>query len=237
MQKKKHKVVNGIEYKHCYKCDKWKVLRLFHRSKRSWDNLRDDCKLCNKTYKAMYTAANKDKIKKNGKAYRLKNKDKIAAKTSKYYFANKERTKEARKKTWQIWYKNKYPEYRKKNIERIRENSRKTMLKKCKTPKGNLNRRMSCGIYKSLNGNKNHVAWQKLVGYTVDDLIEHLKTTMPEGFTWDGYLSGKLHIDHVLPISSFNFTKPEHQGFKDCWALKNLQLLTAFDNLSKGSRV
>ncbi|GAI90817.1 unnamed protein product, partial [marine sediment metagenome] len=54
-------------------------------------------------------------------------------------------------------------------------------------------------------------------------LKEHLENTMPERYTWQNYLDGKLHIDHIKPKSVFSFTKPKDIGFKRCWALDNLQ--------------
>jgi len=44
-----------------------------------------------------------------------------------------------------------------------------------------------------------------------------------------------MHIDHIKPVASFNYTTTECVDFKKCWALKNLQPLWATDNLSKGS--
>lgn len=45
------------------------------------------------------------------------------------------------------------------------------------------------------------------------------------------------HIDHKLPVASFNFDSPEHLDFKKCWALENLQPLWAKENISKGAKV
>lgn len=38
-------------------------------------------------------------------------------------------------------------------------------------------------------------------------------------------------------IAVHNFETTEDDDFKRCWALSNLQLLPAFDNLSKGSKI
>jgi hypothetical protein len=45
------------------------------------------------------------------------------------------------------------------------------------------------------------------------------------------------HINHVIPISAFNFSSPEDIDFKKCWALKNLRPLWAKDNFSKNARL
>jgi len=79
--------------------------------------------------------------------------------------------------------------------------------------------------------------WEDLVGWTVKDLEKRLRKTMPKGHTWKDFKNGKLHIDHIIPISAFNYTKPEHTDFKRCWALKNLRLLPANENLVKHNRL
>lgn len=101
----------------------------------------------------------------------------------------------------------------------------------------NLNRRMTIAIWNSLKGNKNGRRWEALVGYSCNDLIKRLKKTMPKGYTWEDFLKGKLHIEHKIPISVFNYAKPEHTDFKKCWALKNLQLLPAKENWSKRNKL
>jgi len=99
--------------------------------------------------------------------------------------------------------------------------------------KFNLNEKISSGIRTSIKNNKNGRHWETLVEYTLKDLQKRLQKTMPEGYTWEDFMNGKLHIDHIIPKSVFNFTKPEHIDFKKCWALKNLRLLPAKENLSK----
>jgi len=105
-------------------------------------------------------------------------------------------------------------------------------------PKFRLNENVSRGIRNSLNskgGSKNGYHWKDLVGYTESDLVKHLEKQFVNGMTWENY--GEWHIDHVCPISKFNFTDPSHTDFKRCWSLKNLQPLWAFDNISKKDKL
>ena len=87
----------------------------------------------------------------------------------------------------------------------------------------------------SLKDGKNGRGWEKLVGYTAKQLIKHLEKQFGLGMSWDNY--GEWHIDHEIPVSVFNFIKPEDIDFKRCWALSNLQPMWAYDNLSKGSKI
>lgn len=129
-------------------------------------------------------------------------------------------------------------QYCKNNPEKIKEYMKQWTRKKYKTDlKFNLNQKISRAISHSLKGNKNGRHWENLVGYNCDDLIKRLKRTMPEGYTWQDYLNGKLHIDHIIPIAIFNFDSVENPDFKRCWGLKNLRLLPARENLKKGSKL
>jgi hypothetical protein len=121
--------------------------------------------------------------------------------------------------------------YRKEFINRYYLQRRKIDLK------FNLNGRISVAMGHSLKGNKAGRHWEDLVGYTLDDLLKRLKKTMPQGYNWQNYLDGELHIDHIIPISAFNFTKTEHIDFKRCWALGNLRLLLAMKNWKKHAKL
>lgn len=79
--------------------------------------------------------------------------------------------------------------------------------------------------------------WERLLGYTAEELKSHLESTMPLGFTWSDFLSGELHIDHKRPLSSFSYTSTSDRDFLQAWSMSNLQLLTSADNMEKGSRI
>ena len=194
------------------------------------------------------------------KEYQKNNKEKIKECKNKWYLENRERTLKQK----EIYYKNNKKEmieyhrkYCKSNSEKLKEYQRKYMKeyrniykeklnnernkwvkKKNKINlKFNLNNRISSAVRHSLKGNKNGRSWEKLVGYTLKDLIKRLKKTMPRGYTWQDYLEGRLHIDHKIPISAHNYTKSEHTDFKRCWALSNLRLLSVRENLIKNSKL
>ena len=129
-------------------------------------------------------------------------------------------------------------QYKEDNREKLNKQKREYEKNKCKIDlKYHLNCRMKNAIWKSLRGNKTGNHWEDLVGYTCEDLIKRLKKTMPKNCCWQNYMEGKLHIDHIIPKSVFNFTKSGHIGFQKCWALKNLQLLPAKENISKNNKL
>ena len=72
------------------------------------------------------------------------------------------------------------------------------------------------------------------LGYTINELKEHLEKLFVGGMDWDNY--GEWHIDHIKPVKMFEYKTVKDEGFKECWALKNLQPLWAADNIRKGCR-
>mgnify|MGYP005749717039 CR=1 FL=1 len=46
--RKQHKHLNGAEHKHCGKCDTWKELKDYGKSKPKWDGLHSMCKVCDR---------------------------------------------------------------------------------------------------------------------------------------------------------------------------------------------
>lgn len=87
----------------------------------------------------------------------------------------------------------------------------------------------------SLKGRKAGCRWESLVGYTLADLMKHLKSKFARGMTWSNI--GKWHIDHIRPRCAFKYATHRSGQFQLCWALKNLQPLWKLDNLRKGSRL
>ena len=77
---------------------------------------------------------------------------------------------------------------------------------------------------------------EELCGYTPKKLREHMESLFREGMSWDNYGRDGWQIDHIRPVSSFNYTTTECEDFKKCWELNNLQPLWAKDNMSKGNK-
>lgn len=101
-----------------------------------------------------------------------------------------------------------------------------------------LNKRISTSINNSLKkGVKNYRHWEFLVGYSYEQLKSYLEFTIPFGYSWFDFLSGELEVDHIIPVSAFDFDIPEHINFKLCWALKNLRLLPKTENRRKSNKI
>ena len=72
------------------------------------------------------------------------------------------------------------------------------------------------------------------LGCSIDQLKAHLESKFEVGMTWENYGPKGWHIDHIIPLSSFNLTNLEE--LKKACHYTNLQPMWAEDNWSKGAK-
>jgi ribosomal protein L28 len=73
------------------------------------------------------------------------------------------------------------------------------------------------------------------LGCSLDQFKFYFEAKFTEGMSWDNFLAGKIHIDHIIPCASFDLIKPEEQA--KCFHYTNLQPLWCEDNIRKGARL
>lgn len=137
-------------------------------------------------------------------------------------YRSKNKNKEKINKTKKIYIKN--------NKERINKIRRIYDKNRRNTIKGRLNSKMSSGVRKSLLLGKNGRSWESIVGYTVQDLENHLTKLFVDNMSWENVLNKEIQIDHILPKELFEYENEEDIRFKLCWSLSNLQPLWKEDN-------
>ncbi len=202
--------------KRCTRCGEIKNVSEFSGKKK----LECRCKVCARADAKAYRIANQDKVKESQKVYRYINRDRRNEQRRAWYKTNRSKALAYCKK-WnkanREWHNNRQKELRKNDLK-IR-----------------LNINMGNSIRKSIRSGKGKEHWEGIVGYTIENLKRHLEKKFKQGMSWENY--GKWHIDHIVPISVWNFETPEHEDFKRCWALKNLQPLWAEENLKKRAKL
>lgn len=126
-------------------------------------------------------------------------------------------------------------EWAARNPDRKRENLRNWHRERRKaSPAYRVRAALSAYLYFCLRGGKSGRRVEELLGYTVDDLRSHLERQFAKGMTWHNY--GEWHIDHIIPVSSFDFRSADDSAVRQCWALANLRPLWAEDNIRKGNQ-
>lgn len=75
----------------------------------------------------------------------------------------------------------------------------------------------------------------ELLGCDKNVFLNHLESQFTEGMTWENYGLKGWHVDHIIPLSSFDLTN-EDEVKKACH-YTNLQPLWWQDNLEKGNKI
>jgi len=97
--------------------------------------------------------------------------------------------------------------------------------------KGNLSGRLSDLI----NKRNLSINTLELIGCDRETFLSYIEKQFTEGMTWENYGLKGWHVDHILPLSSFDLTM-EDEVRKACH-YTNLQPLWWQDNLEKGNKV
>jgi len=222
-----------IKKKYCPKCDKNKFISQFYKAKGRGDSLAGWCKLCELKQEKKYRARPEIKIKKDKyhKEYRARmkklGKDPVIA------AARKEKQRKYYKKNRIRILKN-VKRFNQKVKSKLTRNKR-MKIKRQTDPKLKLSENIFSSMRYSLKTNRAGKKWQASVGYSINELKAHLEKKFKNGLTWKKFFKESYHLDHIKPISSFNYTKPEDKEFKQCWALSNLRVMKGVDNMRKGS--
>ena len=160
------------------------------------------------------------------KKYAEKNKEKLSEYYKEWAKANK------------IDLKIKQTKWREENKEHVNKYKRDyERNRRREDPKYRLGVRTRTAVYTCLK-EANVAKYRRtfdLLGYSIEKLMIHLEALFTVGMTWDNY--GEWHVDHKIPMNSFQFESTDDIEFKECWKLSNLQPLWGPDNLTKGTKL
>ncbi len=169
---------------------------------------------------------NKEKIKEQKRNSYLRNKEYVLSKAKEYYLKNKNKKLAYQKKYKKENY-TKISEYQKKYTKKRRKNDIQYKLS------NDLRRRILLALQKK-DIRKTYKTID-LIGCTLDQLVNHLEKQFKSGMTWENRGFNGWHIDHIIPISSFDLTDIEQQ--KICFHYSNLQPLWAKENILKSNKI
>lgn len=160
----------------------------------------------------------KEKIKARGKTYREKNRDIINAKNFNY------RHNPVNKSKYNIYHQ----EYQKNKIKKD------TFYKLIR-----LMRQRTYVLIKDYKMAKYKKTIELLGAPNREAVLNHLQNTAINNgylnFDINNYDSNKYHIDHIIPVDSFDLTKEEEQ--RKAFHYTNLQILLAKVNIKKSNKV
>jgi hypothetical protein len=215
----------SVESALCVKCNQTKPALEMVRKENKRSGIGNACLECLSKHSSERYKANPDPAKERARAWEAANKAKVKAKNAAKYKENPD----ALRVYFTEWKENnrgKYLEALKRKNAKLRQ-----------SPNRRIRDRISQGIRFSIRTGKGGRSWEKLVGYTLDDLVKRLKSTLPPGYEWNEHSLKGLDIDHIIPVSAFNFQSTDDIDFKRCWGLKNLRLLPKTENIRKGGKI
>jgi len=193
------------------------------------------CRDCFRVYSAEWRKKNPEKSRAHSATWRKKNPDKEKAKWAKWRRNHPEYEKEKR-----IKRQHNNPEYNKEKGIRWRRDhpeyySVYERERKINDPNFRMIKDIRSAVCKVLRGKLRSGHTIDLLGCSVDDLRKHIERQFQPGMTWENRGRYGWHIDHIIPLSYFDFSDPEQQ--KRAWHYTNLQPLWAADNLSKNNKI
>ena len=131
-----------------------------------------------------------------------------------------------------------HQKWREKNIDKHREYKRKyEKHRKDTDPIYKLISNFRTAIYtvlKESNVDK-YGHYFDILQYTPEELITHLELQFKDDMSWDNY--GVWHVDHMLPITSFDIREMGDEEFMKCWSLDNLQPMWGEENIRKSNKI
>lgn len=229
----------SMNIKKCSKCKKIKYINEFRKRKDS-SKYRNECKKCEAEYSREGYKNNPIKGKEIQKRWRENNREEERGRGRERYKNNsekeKKRSNEYRKNNLEK-YKEFSKNWRKDNRELSNFYSKIAFRKRMLNPTIKLSKSISNRINYSLKNGKGGYHWEELVNYTLQDLMDHLEKLFKPNMRWSNHGKAGWEIDHIIPISLWQFESCQDREFKQCWALCNLQPLWTKDNLLKGDKV
>lgn len=222
------------------KIEKPATSEFFHAGKKNSDGCREKCKEC----RASIYRDNFEAVSAKKKIHYQKNRERILSSVKEYYKENQEsqrkvaRERYHRNREFRVVQMREYRSINKEKIDAKRKANGWGFSKRYKVDAVfTLSHRTKSLVRSTLASGKNGKRMTELLGFSMSDLRMHLERQFTDGMTWDRFMGGEIHIDHILPIKSFGAIHADSDEFRACWALSNLRPMWAEENLSKGSKV
>lgn len=180
---------------------------------------------------------NRNKILERVKKWSSENKDKVNANSRSYRLRNPEKRRQTlcadREKN-----PNRSKEWRNANLEKCRTLSAAYITKRRKEdPIFRIIGSVRLQTWKALKkkNSPKPCSLSKLVGCSLEFFRKWIESQLPKGMTLENYGKYTWHIDHIIPLSSFDLT--DSKQLKIACHYTNLRPMLAKENISKGKKI
>ena len=198
--------------KACSKCRKRLPESDFYRQSGSKHLLQGKCKSCHKKYAS---------------AWRRARPEKVAASRQKEYRRDRHKRRLEGKAPRRNHPSNLSRE------GRLRLKWREQHARRLADPKMRAAMNIKSALRRTAQGKQRSSKWLDILGYSRAEFVEHIERQFLPGMSWDNY--GDWHIDHIVPLSSFEINSASDPSLVRAWSLTNLRPLWAIDNLRKSN--
>lgn len=212
--------------KTCTKCGKELPLDQFRQIRRRNGSIgyRSECKDCAKVIAAKRYKDNPGKVREVGARWRRNNLEKDSVKSRRWRKNNPEKVKAMNIKRRRA----------KLEIDRVRR-AQYRKDRGIADPSYKLMQKLRTSMYMAFKNVAKTGHTIDLLGCPIDEFRSYLEMQFLPGMTWDNYGRYGWHIDHIIPLSYFDFTDPEQQ--RRAWHYTNLRPLWATDNWRKQNKI
>lgn len=229
--------------KECTECHNFLDISLFPSFKRKSGKVYvlNQCIACNKQYKKNHYTNNKEIYKENNQKYVEENREEFNQYHKQYRNENKEKISVYHKE----YYQQNKDELNSYKSDYNNERSKTDVTFKLRRGISKL-----IGSYlKRVGARKNNKSVLDHVGYSIQELKDHLENQFKPWMSWNNWgtynkdiwndsnsLTWTWQIDHIIPQTKLPYLSMEDENFKKCWALENLRPISSKDNLLKGNK-
>lgn len=192
------------------------------RNKISRDKNLETRKRQEREFAARSRAENPEKYKEYKRLWRLKNRETVRQKERAIYAKNKKEVLDKKR------------QYRLNTIDASRARGRRSAARRREQIRFRIEGSLRGRIHAAVRRGFKSARTLDLLGCNLDFYKDYLQQMFKNGMAWNNYGS-VWEIDHIIPCSSFDLTRPEQQ--RRCFHYANTQPLLVFHNRSKNSRI
>lgn len=238
----------------CRVCKNNKPLTMFKKDTKYKGGYNKRCRTCESKYQKEYREKNAQLKKENDKKYYLKNKNNVLIRQKRYYKKNKNTKIKKYLTNNKAHISKRYKTYCAKNKLKLRATKRLwvknnkvkiAQYAKNRKKKNNIQEKLKIKLRSRMNqaikvGYKKAGSAIKDLGCSMNELKTHLEKQFydresGETMKWENYGLHGWHIDHIIPLSSFDLS--DRAQFLKAAHYTNLQPLWAEHNISKGNKL
>lgn len=209
--------------KRCAKCGEEKPKSEFGNAPRRTDGKRPYCKPCHAAGNRKWRETYPDRSASASENWRKNNMDRVAERARKYYHQDPE------------MFRERSAQWRAENPELARLVHLKATRKRRKRPDVRIHDAVGNRLRACIKSGKDYIKSFDLLEFDLEELMRHLERQFQKGMSWDNF--GEWHIDHIIPLSSFEIENWQSPDLKAAWHITNLRPIWASENLSKGAKI